>query len=104
MTPFIVFAAVAAVSAPVPPGVAKYQRDLVALEKKLHGAWKGDGPCAGGLTFAADGTYTRPHHGPGGDNSAGTWAVRWDALPPALVLTCTQSDDPGGVQPVVRAG
>ncbi len=72
----------------------KPESDPAALERKLHGAWKGDGPCDGGLTLRADGTYERKLHGPGGNNSAGTWEVRWDALPPTLVLTAKTSDDP----------
>src|SRR5687768_1793023 len=65
-----------------------------ALEGKLHGAWTGEGPCDGRLPLRADGTYERKLHGPGGNNCAGTWEVRWDALPPTLVLTCKTSDDP----------
>ena len=65
-----------------------------ALEGKLHGAWTGEGPCDGRLPLRADGTYERKLHGPGGNNCAGTWVVRWDALPPTLVLTCKTSDDP----------
>ena len=29
--------------------------------------------------------------------SAGTWKVRWDALPPTLVLTCKTSEIPDEV-------
>ena len=65
-----------------------------ALEQKLHGAWIGGGPCDGRITFQADGTYERRLHGPAGNNSSGAWKVRWDALPPTLVLTCKTSDDP----------
>src|SRR5688572_13577915 len=74
-------------AAPVPPAT-RAERDLAALERKLHGEWVGDGPCRGGLVLRADGTYERIHEGPGGVNSTGTWAVRWNALPPTLVLTC----------------
>jgi RNA polymerase sigma factor (sigma-70 family) len=73
---------------------AKWAKDLAVLERKLHGAWSGQGPCDGDLTLRADGTYERRRHGPGGNNSAGTWDVRWDALPPTLVLACKTSDDP----------
>jgi hypothetical protein len=66
---------------------------LTALEGKLHGVWKGQGPCDGQLALRSDGMYERRHHGPGGNNSTGAWKVRWDALPPTLVLTCKTSDD-----------
>jgi hypothetical protein len=81
-------------AAPVPPAT-KAEKHLAALERKLHGEWVGDGPCQGGLTLRPDGTYRRTHRGPGGVGSAGTWAVRWNALPPTLTLRCRTSDDPG---------
>lgn len=65
---------------------------LVALETLLHGEWDGLGPCDGEIAFRADGTYDWRYIGPGGDSRAGTWDVRWDALPPTLVLTCETSD------------
>src|SRR6185436_19686204 len=77
-----------------PPG-----RDLAALERQLYVAWAGQGPCDGDLTVRADRTYARRRHGPAGDDSAGTWAVRWAALPPTLVLTCTTADDPAARRP-----
>jgi hypothetical protein len=64
-----------------------------ALERKLHGAWKG-GPCLGEFTLKADATFERRHFSPGNYNLTGTWEVRWDALPPTLVLSCRTSDDP----------
>jgi hypothetical protein len=67
---------------------------LAALERKLQGAWVGSGPCDGQLTIRPDGTYARRLHGPGGNNSAGTWRLRWDTLPPTLALSCRTSDDP----------
>jgi hypothetical protein len=66
-------------------------RDLAALERKLLGAWKGPA-CAGDYTFNADGTYECRNFTPGQNTLAGAWSVRWDALPPTLVLTCTKSD------------
>jgi hypothetical protein len=66
----------------------------VALERKLHGAWKG-GACQGDWVFGPDGTFELKHYTPGGNRLTGTWEVRWDALPPTLVLTCLTSDDPG---------
>ncbi len=77
-----------------PARTAKWAKDLAVLERKLRGAWSGQGPCDGDLTLRADGTYERRRHGPGGNNSAGTWDIRWDALPPTLVLACKTSDDP----------
>ena len=68
-----------------------------ALEKKLHGAWKGESSCLGDLTLRADGTYEKTRCGPGNNTFAGTWKVRWDALPPTLVMTCKTSDDPKAV-------
>ena len=64
-----------------------------ALERKLHGEWIG-GPCMGELTLGADGTFERRHYSPGNHHLTGTWEVRWDALPPTLVLTCKTSDYP----------
>lgn len=70
------------------------RQDLAALEEKLHGAWDGQGPCDGGLLLRADGTYERTRFGPAGSNATGTWELRWDALPPTLVLTYATFDDP----------
>ena len=70
-----------------PPGKER-GKELAALEPKIVGAWKGQGGCAGNFLFRADGTYEVKGYGPGGDDFAGTWKVRWDALPPTLVLTC----------------
>ena len=67
----------------------------MALEKKLHGAWEADGlDCVGDLTLRADGTFERQHYSPGNNKLTGTWEVRWNALPPTLVLTCKTSNDP----------
>ncbi len=65
------------------------------LEKKLYGSWRDDNPCPGGqLILNADGTYERLRYGPGAYHLTGTWHVRWDALPPTLVLTCKTCNDP----------
>ena len=37
----------------------KPRTDPAALEQKLHGGWNSEGPCDGGLTLRADGTYER---------------------------------------------
>jgi hypothetical protein len=79
---------------PAPSGKAR-GKEAAALEKKLLGSWKGQEPvCAGNMLFRADGTYEWTEFGPGGDNSTGTWKVRWDALPPTLVLTRRTSEEP----------
>ncbi len=97
MTKLIVAATMLAVGlapagAPAPP-VKDRGKELAALEAKLVGAWEGGG-CDGHLVFRADGTYELTEYGPAADDSAGTWKVRWDALPPTLVLTCTTSEIP----------
>jgi hypothetical protein len=66
-------------------------KELAALERKMHGAWKGGG-CDGRFLFREDGTYELTEYGPAADDSKGTWKVRWDALPPTLVLTCKTSE------------
>src|SRR6266511_2288512 len=68
--------------------------ELAVLEQKLLGAWKGQTPCTGNFYFRADGTYELKGHGPGLSDFAGTWKVRWDALPPTLLLTCKTSEIP----------
>ena len=93
MTPVALFAAVLGVACAPVPAEAKSMTTPAALVKKLHGTWDSRGPCDGALTLKADGAYEWVRHGPAGNTSGGTWAVRWDALPPTLVLTCTTSDD-----------
>jgi hypothetical protein len=73
----------------VPAGKAREKRPA-ALEQKMVGVWKGQGGCDGRLAFRTNGTYELTGYGPGGDNRKGTWKVRWDELPPTLVLTCTK--------------
>ncbi len=58
----------------------------------MLGVWKGRTTCDGRLVFRADGTYELTEYGPANDDSAGTWKVRWDALPATLVLTCKTSE------------
>lgn len=65
--------------------------ELAALEKKLLGAWQG-GPCEGNYTFNSDGTYEVDSFTPGGNTLTGIWFIRWDGLPPTLVVTCKTSD------------
>lgn len=69
-------------------------KELIALEQKLIGDWKAQSPCGGRFVFRADGTYELKDYGPAPYDSAGSWKVRWDALPPTLELTCKTSDIP----------
>src|SRR5688572_25898464 len=71
----------------------KPREPLVALEKKLHGMWESGRDCVGDLTLRADGTFERLHYSPGNNKLTGTWELRWNALPPTLVLTCKDSDE-----------
>src|SRR5262245_7847389 len=80
--------------APAEPTGDERGKKLAALEQKLLGAWKGQTGCAGSFLFRADGTYELTGYGPAPYDSAGTWKVRWDALPPTLVLTCKTSEVP----------
>jgi hypothetical protein len=64
---------------------------LAALKQKLLGTWQG-GACVGSLTFNPDGSFERHNFTPGNNTIGGTWSLRWDALPPTLVLTCKTSD------------
>jgi hypothetical protein len=81
-----------ALPAPTTPPLS----ELGAMELKLIGRWAGPA-CGGELIFRADGTYEWRHRGPGGTNSAGVWKLRWDALRPALTMTCMTSDDAADV-------
>jgi hypothetical protein len=73
------------------------EKELAALEQKMLGAWKGQTGCDGNFRFRAGGTYELTEYGPAPYDTAGTWKVRWDALPPTLVLTCTSSEIPAEV-------
>jgi hypothetical protein len=73
-----------------PAGAAK-GGELAALERKLLGAWQGP-DCGGDFTFNSDGTFVVDHYSPGQNTFTGTWSVRWDALPPTLLLTFKTSD------------
>jgi hypothetical protein len=63
-----------------------------AVERLLHGDWKG-GACLGDWTFKADGTYDLRHYTPANLHLTGAWKLKWDALPPTLSFTCQTSDD-----------
>jgi RNA polymerase sigma factor (sigma-70 family) len=85
---------------PDPPGVLPAKQPqpdagkvAARLEAKVHGFWNGRGDCQGDVTFKADGTYSWTHFGPGAATVAGKWSMRWDALPPTLVMTSTASTD-----------
>jgi hypothetical protein len=64
-----------------------------SVERLLHGMWKGPA-CGGDWTFMSDGTFSVRHYTPGNNQLTGTWEMRWDALPPTLVLTRKTSDAP----------
>jgi hypothetical protein len=61
--------------------------------RMLYGTWQGPA-CGGDWTYRADGTFEAQHYSPGNNQLTGTWAVRWNSLPPTLVRTCKTSDDP----------
>src|SRR4051812_25446451 len=82
-----ILVAALAFAAPAPPDAAAKPP---AVEAKLHGEWEG-GACEGVFAFRPDGTYELTRWSPGNYRLTGTWAVRWDALPPTLVLTCKES-------------
>ena len=90
-TSVFIFAALFGCSAPEDAVEKPGEGDLTKLERKLLGTWKRQTPCAGDFLFRADGTYELAKYGPGGVDRAGVWKVRWGALPPTLVLTCTTS-------------
>ena len=71
----------------------KPREGSLRLEQKLHGMWKGPA-CGGDWTFASDGTFAVNHYSPGNNQLTGSWEVRWNALPPTLVLTVHTSDAP----------
>jgi hypothetical protein len=91
MIPIAVLLAASLVPATAAPPAGRSEGAPVALERKLWGTWRG-GPCGGELTLKPNGAFERRHYGPGNQVLAGTWAVQWDALPPTLVLTCTDAD------------
>jgi uncharacterized protein (TIGR03067 family) len=91
-----VFLAASLVFLPSAQTADKPKEASVALEWKLLGGWQG-GACVGELTLRADGTFERQHYSPGNHELTGTWRVRWNALPPTLVLTCKASDYAGYV-------
>jgi len=92
----VLLVALAQVVLAEPPGKER-GKELVALEQKMVGAWEGQTGCAGSFLFRADGTYELTAYGPAPYDIAGTWKVRWDALPPTLVLTCKTSEIPDEV-------
>jgi hypothetical protein len=73
------------------PAAQAKTSDLAALEKKLLRTWSGP-DCGGDFTFNADGTFNVRSFTPGQNTLTGTWSLRWDALPPTLLLTFKTSD------------
>lgn len=94
MIPLAAFLAL--IPATPPPSTGQADARPVALERKLRGTWRG-GACGGDLIFKPNGAFERQHYGPAGHALSGTWMVRWDALPPTLVLTCTDADWAGEI-------
>jgi hypothetical protein len=82
--------AIPAQPAPAPDAVAKGET-LIALERKLLGIWQGPA-CGGDYDFKSEGTFTCRNYTPGQNTLTGTWSLRWDALPPTLVLLTKTSD------------
>lgn len=81
-----------ATAAPTPaPPTTRPTRDLALLELKVLGFWQGPA-CGGDYTFNPDGTYVMENFTPGQNTLTGTWSIRWDALPPTLLLSCKTSD------------
>ena len=80
----------------------KPDKNLSALEQKMIGEWMGRGGCDGRLMFRADGTYKLTEYGPAAADTGGIWKVRWDALPPTLVLTCKTSENPEEVGKILE--
>ena len=79
------------VAAATQPAGAVKGEALAALEKKLLRTWWGPA-CGGDFTFHADGTFDVRSFTPGQNVLTGTWSLRWDALPPTLLLTFKTSD------------
>jgi hypothetical protein len=77
--------------APVQPDRVGITGDLKALEEKLVGQWRGPA-CGGNYTFSKDSTFKLDSFTPGGNTLTGTWSIRWDELPPTLVLQIKTSD------------
>jgi hypothetical protein len=77
-----------ATSQPAGPGKAA---EVAALEEKLLRTWRGPA-CGGDFTFKADGTFDVRSFTPGQNILTGSWALRWDALPPTLLLTFKTSN------------
>ena len=75
----------------------------LALEKKLHGEWKG-GDRVGDIVFRSDGTFERRNHSPGNHTLKGVWELQWKSLPPTLALTCRESTNPAFVDTVLSVG
>src|SRR4051794_37611485 len=96
MIPIAALFAASLLPATAAPPAGRAAGAPVALERKLWGAWRG-GPCMGDLTLKPNGTFERRHYPPANRTRSGTWTVGWDALPPTLVLTCTDADHPGDI-------
>jgi hypothetical protein len=81
----------AAAAPPVPGEPPAKAAGPGEVGRLMLGAWQG-GSCMGDYQFGDDGTYVLSNYTPGGNTLTGTWSIRWDALPPTLVLLCKTSD------------
>ena len=90
-TKWAAFAAIffVGVSSTLTAGDPAKSNNLAALEKKLVGAWIGQGGCDGKMVFQADGTYHVTEWTVGLIYGTGTWKIEWSELPPTLVLSPT---------------
>jgi inhibitor of cysteine peptidase len=73
--------------------IDKEKDATIALERTLHGAWKGPA-CGGDWIVQSDGTFEVRRYTPGNNILTGTWEVRWGSLPPTLVWSIKTSDAP----------
>jgi hypothetical protein len=96
MIPMVALLAASLLPATAAQPAGRSEGAPVALERKLWGTWRG-GACGGDLILKPNRAFERRHYGPAGQALSGTWAVKWDALPPTLVLTCTDADWPGDI-------
>jgi hypothetical protein len=73
------------------PAAPAKPAELAVLEQKLLRTWGGPA-CGGDFTFKADGTFDVRSFTPGQNILTGIWSLRWDALPPTLLLTFKTSN------------
>jgi hypothetical protein len=77
-------------AAPMP--VKQGKDSTAALEQLLIGEWIGK-PSVGDIVFREDGTFAQKNYWPRESVFEGTWKVKWETLPPTLILTAKTSTD-----------